>query len=504
LFAFNTHVPGLPYGVLSQGQRDDCRDKVKAHFDDLAAGAADLTDVKLLLLGNGGVGKTQIARWLSGAAFEPTWDSTHGISIIGQSRPDSIAARLHLRMWDFGGQDIYHGTHAMFLRGPAVLLSVWAKDRENRDAYYDYDGLMFRNHPLAYWIDVVTHQANPNSPVLIIQNKCDQKDQEERRFPVSEEALKAFQFVNELHVSPKTDRGCAALEEALHDAILWMRDPNRLGLPQIGAGRLRVQRRLEAMRDADTALPREKRRHRLLEQIDFEAICAEEGGVSSPALLLDYLDANGTVFYRPSMFFDRIVLDQSWALDAIYAAFDRKRVYQVLRDDGGRFSRAKLGLLVWQEHSDAEQKLLLSMMVSCGICFLHRRFGGADDDNAEYIAPDLLPERKAIAERLMARWAEDRPGEAATLPLCPPAWRTDPVDHGRDRSDGRRRCALLARRLLRLRYGYPQPPSDPGGDDGRLARRASRPHPRWAGRFNAAEGRQGDRACADPPFDAAG
>jgi internalin A len=115
------------------------------------------------------------------------------------------------------------------------------------------------------------------------------------------------------------------------------------------------------------------------------------------------------------MFFDRIVLDQSWALDAIYAAFDRKRVYQVLRDDGGRFSRAKLGLLVWQEHSDAEQKLLLSMMVSCGICFLHRRFGGADDDNAEYIAPDLLPERKAIAERLMARWAEDRPGEAATF-----------------------------------------------------------------------------------------
>ena len=79
LIAFNTHVPGLPYGVLSQNEQDDCRARVKAHFDDLAEGAADLTDVKLLLLGNGGVGKTQIARWLSGAAFDPKWDSTHGI-----------------------------------------------------------------------------------------------------------------------------------------------------------------------------------------------------------------------------------------------------------------------------------------------------------------------------------------------------------------------------------------------------------------------------------------
>jgi internalin A len=55
------------------------------------------------------------------------------------------------------------------------------------------------------------------------------------------------------------------------------------------------------------------------------------------------------------------------------------------------------------------------MMVSCGICFRHRRFEGADDDRTEYIVPDLLPGRKAVAGQLMARWAENRPGETATF-----------------------------------------------------------------------------------------
>jgi len=36
-----------------------------------------------------------------------------------------------------------------------------------------------------------------------------------------------------------------------------------------------------------------------------------------------YLDANGTVFHRPGLFHGRVVLDQGWALEAIYAVFDR-------------------------------------------------------------------------------------------------------------------------------------------------------------------------------------
>jgi internalin A len=54
LVAFNTHVPGLPYGVLSESGGDNCLARVRAHFADMAEGTTDLTDVKVLLLGNGG------------------------------------------------------------------------------------------------------------------------------------------------------------------------------------------------------------------------------------------------------------------------------------------------------------------------------------------------------------------------------------------------------------------------------------------------------------------
>ena len=53
---------------------------------------------------------------------------------------------------------------------------------------------------------------------------------------------------------------------------------------------------------------RAKRQHRLLDRKAFEAICDAEGGISSTKLLLlDYLDANGTIFYRPELFSDIVL-----------------------------------------------------------------------------------------------------------------------------------------------------------------------------------------------------
>jgi len=263
----------------------------------------------------------------------------------------------------------------------------------------------------------VQHQADPDSPLLIIQNKCDRPEQEVLQFPIPEETLKGLEarpWRRPLCVSAQERRWEAALREALSYAIAWLRDPARLGVPKIGAGRLRVQRRLEALHSADMTRPPDQRRHRLLEQHEFEAICTEEGGVTSRAHLLAYLDANGTVFYRRGLFKERIVLDQSWALEAIYTIFDRQRVYPLLRRYRGQFTRSELNALVWQQHSGDEQKLLLDMMEACGICFRYRQLAGSDDE-VEYIAPDLLPERKDVDGELVGRWDEGRSCETAVF-----------------------------------------------------------------------------------------
>ncbi len=423
LVLFDCRISGVPAEVLSQEPYDDCLASLRAHFDDLAAGMTSLLDVKLLVLGNGGAGKTQLCRRLQGEPFDRDWNSTHGVQVTSIplcAADGGEAARLHI--WDFGGQDIYHGTHALFVRTLAVFLLVWAKDTENADEY-EHGGICFRNHPLQYWMEYVQHQADADSPVLIVQTKCDKPGDGIPRSPVAAECLEAFRYrPQELRYSAATDRGRAALDEALRDAVAWLREPGRLGLPEIGAGRMRVQRRLEAMRDADAALPSGQRRHRTLGQDEFRLLCEQEGGISSPEHLLNYLNNAGVVFYRRGLFDGRIVLDQTWALDAIYAVFQREKCYRPLQRWHGRFTRPDLELLVWQDYGIEEQKLFLSMMRSCGICFVHRQHGGRGGDETEYVAPDLLPKRQAVQAELDEKWPADQPPKTVTFeyPLLHP------------------------------------------------------------------------------------
>ncbi|MFM9745761.1 hypothetical protein ACKI2C_50255, partial [Streptomyces brasiliscabiei] len=86
-------------------------------------------------------GKTQLARRLTGARFEPDWNSTHGIEVGSTDLPGESPLRLHI--WDFGGQDIYLGAHALFLTSPAILAAVWARDTEALESHR-CGGLEFR------------------------------------------------------------------------------------------------------------------------------------------------------------------------------------------------------------------------------------------------------------------------------------------------------------------------------------------------------------------------
>jgi internalin A len=100
----------------------------------------------------------------------------------------------------------------------------------------------------------------------------------------------------------------------------------------------------------DQARPADQRRHQLLDPAEFSHLCDEVGGISDKEALLDFLHHNGVIFYRPGLFAGRIVLDQNWALDAIYALFDREKTLPLLRGYG-RFNRADLQRLIWSDYT---------------------------------------------------------------------------------------------------------------------------------------------------------
>lgn len=76
-----------------------------------------LYEAKMLILGEGGAGKTSLLRRL----YQPGWplpmeqESTKGISIYRHEFPLKNGRRFRLNVWDFGGQEIYHATHQFFL-----------------------------------------------------------------------------------------------------------------------------------------------------------------------------------------------------------------------------------------------------------------------------------------------------------------------------------------------------------------------------------------------------
>ena len=123
----------------------------------------------------------------------------------------------------------------------------------------------------------------------------------------------------------------------------------------IVAGRAAVKARLEEMYAEGK---------QLISQDEFLAICEEAGNVSSPLLLLDYLHNIGSVFYREGLFGDDIILDQAWALDAVYAVFDREsKAFKTSSVMAGRFRRSDLAEWVWRDHSERSRSCFSA---SCG------------------------------------------------------------------------------------------------------------------------------------------
>jgi internalin A len=131
------------------------------------------------------------------------------------------------------------------------------------------------------------------------------------------------------------------------------------------------------------------------------------------------------VFYRKGLFDDQIILDQSWALDAVYAVFDRtSETLKKIERNRGRFRRSELAEWVWEKHGVPEQELFLSFMQQCGICFTIQKEDHEKRVEAEYIAPDLLPARsdEETQKRLKLVWDEASPDAQAvlTFDLLPP------------------------------------------------------------------------------------
>ena len=103
------------------------------HLLDLESGQFPDTELKLFILGNGGVGKTQLSRRLRNLPYDTRILTTHGIELnLLKITVDleNFQGKVSLNLWDFGGQAIYHGSHTLFLHSQAIFCILWTPEEQ--------------------------------------------------------------------------------------------------------------------------------------------------------------------------------------------------------------------------------------------------------------------------------------------------------------------------------------------------------------------------------------
>jgi len=192
----NSDLLTPPPEIVAQGTEE-----ILAFLRELQRESVRRYEAKVLLVGEGGTGKSSLLRALRGQEFEANLDTTHGIAVeyLPLPHPQLPAQMLTLNAWDFGGQDIYHATHQFFLTRRSVYVVVWNARTGSRDSKLDY------------WLDTI-HVLAPDAPVLLVATHIDERAPD---LNVQQYRSAYPQIVAVLSVNNKEGDGIKALKIAL-------------------------------------------------------------------------------------------------------------------------------------------------------------------------------------------------------------------------------------------------------------------------------------------------
>ncbi len=322
------------------------------YFDQLAEQGQDqLYEAKLLILGEGGAGKTTLAKKIENPDYVLQDEKlTEGVDVTTWVFPIEPDRSFRVNIWDFGGQEIYHATHQFFLTKRSLYVLVADTRKEDTDFYY--------------WLNVVS-LLSENSPLLIIQN-----EKQGRLRELNKNQLRG-QFENLKEVLATNLANNSGLDKVKSEIEHYLKNLPHIGSP-LPKTWVRVRERLE--KDVRNHIPLR----------DYLDICAENGITEDKdsLQLSNYLHDIGVfLHFQDELLLKKIViLKPKWGTDAVYKLLDN----QIVIKNMGRFSRADLNM-VWDapEYEDMRDELL-QLMMKFKLCYEIPAHKGM------YIAPQLL------------------------------------------------------------------------------------------------------------------
>lgn len=363
----------ISQNIVGQGEHHNSAEEVIAYLEGIKKSDIKyLREAKMVLVGNGEVGKSSIRIKLidENAPLPKKVERTPGLDIstytineiMPMSMEEEVPESFDLNIWDFGGQGKYREIQQLFCSPKTLYLFVTACDDEpTKEDYVGFE----------YWMSMVNaysyeEDGEQPSPVIHVVNKIDIKEKLINQKDLIEIFPNIGGFVK---VSCEKLTNFQTLRDTIRDILP---DVNRQIFNEpFTENWLNVKALLQS---------RQNENH--IEYNEFLDICNQNDLSNKEAQAwIKVLDRIGSVIYfgKDPDLKDWVILNPIWVKEALYLALDAPIINNAT-------ITANLFPYIWQNKSAEEHQKLIALMCACKLCYKKENSKG----ELEYIVPSLL------------------------------------------------------------------------------------------------------------------
>lgn len=388
--------------VIAGGEMDNSRDTVIAFLEGRHKSKGKLIpllEAKMVLVGNGEVGKSSIRiRLLDETAPLPDEKDRTPALEIAKLTLENLDTHLTgladpinftLNIWDFGGQGRYREIQQFFCSRKSLYLFVTATDdKPDKEDYINFD----------YWLSMVNgfgydKDSQSHCPVIYVMNKIDlvgKGNISRDAADIGEKSMRS-QFPNIrqfIKISCEERINLAELKAGIREHLPEISKDifAQHGYP---GHWIAVKNWLDTFKSASGLSENTAGLHKnYMPYPDYEAACmSDRFGLSSNEARqwLVILDRIGSVVYleHNEELSRWVILNPNWIKDGIVKALDSKFIKKgVLTSD--------LFEVIWPDNNTDEHQIFISLMLAYKLCYQRNDSFG----DTELVVPALLPDEQ--------------------------------------------------------------------------------------------------------------